>query len=267
LMKQLQGLYGYTDRQLDTAPNYREFLSLNCLTPEQHWKQRRFWGTYLGPSLSLIPPERLVSTGRRVEVFTQGVQDTVTTLEPLARSRGLSLQVVFLAAYSKVHARLLYGMDSTEGGDIAFGIYLANRGLPVEGILDLTAPTLNLVPLRVLAPLKTPTVDIARRIQADLQDISSIQNCGVGLWEIENWTGLKFNCFVNFLKLPHSDPLPNRDNKSSFELAPLGQRNSRREVVENRKEDFVEPKALKSNAVKDAYLVSSLRPQKRLASI
>jgi ferricrocin synthase len=270
LMKQLQGLYGYPNLQPDTVSNYREFLSLNCLTPEQHRKQKGFWENYLGSSLSLIPPERLASTDKRVEVFTPGVQDTLATLEPLARSRGLSLQVVFLAAYSKVHAKLLYRTDSTEGGDVAFGIYLANRGLPVEGILDLTAPTLNLVPLRVVEPLKTSITDIARMIQADLQNISSIQNSGVGLWEIENWTGLKFNCFLNFLKLPdstESNPTPNRDNKIPLELVPLERRSPRRQVVETRKEGFVEPKALKSNAVKDAYLVSSLFTLKKTISL
>jgi len=97
--------------------------------------------------------------------------------------------------------------------DSVIGIYLASRAASPT----LQAPTLCILPLRVRV-LKTTTkpieavdtgedhnVDIfallaaARTIQADLQRISATEIAGTSLWEIKKWTGVRVDCFVNFL--------------------------------------------------------------------
>ncbi|KAH0551393.1 hypothetical protein GP486_007392, partial [Trichoglossum hirsutum] len=255
LMQQLRHLYDRPEEEISTTPKHEDFLALSYISPEQHCGRRKFWKTYLDSSRSLMPSKPAARRCQRVEVFEPGIQDAGTTLESVARSRGLSVHAMFLAAYSKVHAKLLDGTDSVgENGNVAFGIYLANRGLPIEGLSTLPAPTLNLVPLRTIAPMESSIINIAKSIQADLQDISSMQNSGVGLWEVEEWTGLKFNCFVNFLKLP--DLNGEGESQNSFELAAPKRKSPRREVVEPRTEDFVEPKALKGNMVRDVYMPS-----------
>jgi hypothetical protein len=108
----------------------------------------------------------------------------------------------------------------------------------------------------VKVPLRNTLLESAIRIQSDLQDIGSVENSSVGLWEIADWTGVKVETFVNFLKLPEGDDDSTGGIKIREECADLTESWSR--VVEPPMQQFVEPDELKEkNIVKDAYLVSS----------
>ncbi|KAM7186144.1 non-ribosomal peptide synthetase [Rhypophila sp. PSN 637] len=89
--------------------------------------------------------------------------------------------------------------------DVVFGVYLANR-TDFESTDGLSHyPTLCLVPLRVRVSRAKSLIELAIEIQEDLHMISSAENVGVGLWEIQQWTGLVVHSFVNFLSFPGSD--------------------------------------------------------------
>ncbi|KAF2205603.1 nonribosomal peptide synthetase-like protein 2 [Delitschia confertaspora ATCC 74209] len=197
LMRQLQDLCN--GKQLPPQPNtLRNFLA--ATTNETVLaKRREFWTSYLkGVSQASLPQPSQIS-GARTEVFTPALIPSIHSLEQLSRKHGLSVQSLFVAVYSKIYAALLHTPDAQ---DVVIGIYLANRSHAISGLSSAAVPTVNLVPLRVSAPLGTSLVDAAAQIQYDIQEISGMTNASVGLWEIEQWTGVKVDTFVNFLKLP-----------------------------------------------------------------
>ncbi|KAI9821381.1 MAG: hypothetical protein M1832_003388 [Thelocarpon impressellum] len=175
-----------------------EFLTHNIAHSDAE-KRKSFWSRHLyGAKSTLIQPENATAFNEpRVEIFRPSFLDAaaVQRLEADARHQGVSTQAVFLAAHARTYARL------TQGSDAVFGIYLANRSFSLEGVSTFLAPTLNLVPLRVVDTSR-PLLAIARSIIEDLQAIGSVQNACVSLAEVAAWTGVRVNCFVNFLKLP-----------------------------------------------------------------
>jgi hypothetical protein len=76
----------------------------------------------------------------------------------------------------------------------------------LEGLLDLAAPTLNIVPLRVRDVVRRSIIDLAGEIQSDLQRIGHAENSCVSLIEIDEWTGVRLDTFVNFLRDPDLAP-------------------------------------------------------------
>lgn len=133
----------------------------------------------------------------RVAEFKKGVLGDVSTLKAAASARGIGIQSIFFAAYARVLS------TNHQSSDIVFGVYLANRAAFVETLQSVPCPTLSIVPLRVhVGSLDESVIDIARRVQDDLGQISTWENASVGLWEVEAWTGVKMDSFVNFLSLP-----------------------------------------------------------------
>jgi hypothetical protein len=162
-------------------------------------QRKTFWTGYLsGISLNHLKPPSVPSASR-IEIFKPHLLPSVTALETQARKHGLTTQYLFLATYAKLYARLT---STPSSSDVVIGLYLANRSLPISNLHDAPVPTVNLVPLRVSAPQESDMFDVAAQIQYDIQEISAPANASVGLWEIAEWTGLKVDTFVNFLKLP-----------------------------------------------------------------
>ncbi|KAL0265124.1 NRPS protein [Diplodia seriata] len=239
-------------------------------SPAAASKRQDFWSTYFKdatPTARLQQP-RSPRPGR-VSVFKPdicGSTSTVATLEAAAMKQGINVQSLFLAAYARLYARLTTDGDSPEkeaaGRDAVFGIWLANRSHAIDGLADVAAPTVNLVPLRVRAPLTTNAFELAKKIQEDLRTIGDgVENAGTGLWEVERWTGVKVDSFVNFLKLP--------EGEDEADKGGAGGRVRVREVdsgdmkegwsrVEKSDEagPFEVPAELRNNVVGDAYLHS-----------
>ncbi|KAG0133500.1 hypothetical protein HOY82DRAFT_640839 [Tuber indicum] len=147
--------------------------------------QRTFWTRYLSESSSTCAPEKTHSTSppeKRVALFQPRALSNVARLERECRRH------------------------------VIFGIYLSNRHLPVADLETLAAPTLNTVPIRVSAPGNKSTIEAARQIQDDLMTIGDPENSVISLWRIMEWTGIRVDCFFNFLKLPGSSAWnPNDD--------------------------------------------------------
>lgn len=241
-------------------PQTSAFTSLLSMSMgENRIKRKVFWTSYLQDisGRSLIQPDD--ATRARAEHFLPNVLPDIKDLDELGRNNGLSMQSLFFAAYARLYAALVSkpetGLQNASSGDVIIGIYLANRSHAIEGLSGVAAPTVNLVPLRVKVPLRNTLLESAIRIQSDLQDIGSVENSSVGLWEIADWTGVKVETFVNFLKLPEGDDDSTGGIKIREECADLTESWSR--VVEPPMQQFVEPDELKEkNIVKDAYLVS-----------
>ncbi|KAF1921200.1 hypothetical protein BDU57DRAFT_40928 [Ampelomyces quisqualis] len=160
--------------------------------------RKLFWIKYLEGFDQSHLPQPTGALGTRTEIFKPALL-TIKSLENTARRCGVSIQALFLAAYAVVYARLV---NEPKERDVVFGIYLANRSVSIAGIEGAAIPTVNLLPLRVRAPLGHRLTDVAQQIQRDVQRIGERANACASLFEISAWTGVKVDSFVNFLTLP-----------------------------------------------------------------
>lgn len=204
LVNQLQELYRNPTASFQSEPQFEDFLAAGLIDPSQK-VAKSFWSTYLSKSEHPLLPqfEDNTSYARRYQ-FTPSLIPSTENLFAVSKHHGISIQALFFTAYARVHAFLLSRLGFPNK-DIVFGIYLANRSHPIEDLPNLASPTLNLVPLRVSHVLCTSILESANKVQRDLHFIGSVENSGVGLWEIFDWTGLTVDCFVNFLSLPSGE--------------------------------------------------------------
>lgn len=195
-------------------PNFVAFVN-----SQDHQKQSSFWRKYLDGSASTLVPLKHPDMKRsvRTEVYRPGALCNSSLLDNRCRTEGVSVHSVFLAAYAKVYAHHLGLRDgpARQRDDVVIGIYLSNRHLPVPNLASMTAPTLNIVPVRIRSPRTIPLIELARQIQEDLVEIGSPSNAVVGLWQIEKWTGVKVDCFFNFLKTLGG---PDEDNRGKDKM-------------------------------------------------
>lgn len=200
---------------------FAEFSAIGA-SQSAHDRRKFFWTKYLAgvSPRRLIQPTSLPSA--KTEVFIPAIIPQVQNFEVLARKNGVSLHALIIAAYAKIYVDLT---STPKNSDIVFGIYLANRSLDIPNITHARIPTVNLVPLRVAAPLQSSLLDIAKQIQSDIEVISRAENAAVGLWEINEWTGITVDTWVNFLKLPEKEIFASREeeerNKTSSAKRPL----------------------------------------------
>jgi hypothetical protein len=169
---------------------------------------RVFWTNYLASDKDIPtkhPPASFAS--RKVQHYRPKLLGSIIEAEGKSNERGLSFQSLFLATYAFVRAKLVSPGRIGTGFPkaVTIGVYLANRSLDIEGLLELTHPTFNVVPLRIEISVDASVFDVARNIQRDLRKIGQIENCGVSLYEIYEWTGVRIDSCVNFLKLPERE--------------------------------------------------------------
>lgn len=212
IMAQLQEIYHCQIRSFQAQSQMEDFIAVG-LTDASQKARRRFWSTYLGESENPVFPLAEHDFGWivRQSQFMTGLIPSTQRLFAIAKLHGVSIQAIFFAAFARIHASHLSKVGVQIGKDIVFGIYLANRSHPIEGLTTLASPTLNLVPLRIKDVLSTSVVESAKTVQQDLHALSTPDNSGVGLWEISDWAGVVIDCFVNFLSLPGEADDENND--------------------------------------------------------
>ncbi|KAJ5042323.1 uncharacterized protein L3040_004875 [Drepanopeziza brunnea f. sp. 'multigermtubi'] len=200
LVDELQSLY--RGEQLNPPDQDFKTFVAQSLSASSPTTMKERWTSYLGDKPSPLFPETLSSTSHNSQTEVYEPSIAIKPLKPLAQEVGVSVDVLFLAATSKLFARSL---QTTTIPSITFGIYLANRAPFGSDLSTLAAPTLNLLPLRVRAPLDRSIEDIAREIQRDIHVIGSKEMVGASLAEIYEWTGNRVNFFVNIIKSSGSD--------------------------------------------------------------
>ncbi|KAK6003449.1 hypothetical protein QM012_009220 [Aureobasidium pullulans] len=210
--------------------------------------RKTFWTEYLqGVQHSQLEPDPSPSA-RHIEVYDPRAMSDMAKFENELRKQGLSLQSVFFAAYARAYS---YNTDPT-AKDVIIGIYLANRS-HLDDLPNLAAPTLNLVPLRVRSPTKTSLAELAKQIQKDLQSIGAQDNSSVGLWEIEAWTGVTIDTFVNFVKIPDNDDVSRKQAVVMDEKAEEHRTEKRSHVADAIADKFVVPKELQHVDLERTY--------------
>ncbi|KAF2473073.1 uncharacterized protein BDR25DRAFT_282295 [Lindgomyces ingoldianus] len=210
LMQQLQDLSNGVSSTLSPVTKvFSKFLASSFISSSMP-KRKAFWSNYLYGIAQQQPllPQPFTPSTSKIEIFKRQLLPA-TRLDSLARQHGLSTQSVFFAIYARLYASLV---PTPSDRDVVIGIYLANRSHPsIPTLAQSAIPTVNLVALRVSKPLEMEVWDTAAQIQYDIQEISMVENAGVGLWEVREWTGVKVDTFVNFLKLPESEKDKDRE--------------------------------------------------------
>ncbi|KAK1835667.1 non-ribosomal peptide synthetase [Podospora conica] len=219
---------------------------------ERFWTREGFWTEYLGGAITQPHPTSKTGDNTRVSTFCKSVLPSISHLKSACSKRGLSIQALFFAAYAKFLASSnVTGITATEpkaARDVIFGIYLANRieGSSAADLLP-TYPTLALVPLRVHfgSEQEESLLDVAERVQRNLHDISDPTNVAVGLWEIQEWTGVVVDSFVNFLGATSGSHMGGGGMVEFIE--------PKNDQGAESTEKFREPEELAGNMVRDAY--------------
>lgn len=144
----------------------------------------------------------------RVNLFRPSVLIVADALETFARKQRLSLQALFFAAYAKAYAALTSSTEQhiapSGSKDVLLGIYMSNRA-HVSGSESLPAPLVNIVPLVVRSAEQRELLDAARAVQADLNEIGSMENSAISMHELKSWAGQTVDTIVNFLKTPETE--------------------------------------------------------------
>ncbi|KAK5109039.1 hypothetical protein LTR62_007587 [Meristemomyces frigidus] len=258
-----------------TPPSVKA-LDFHALSIEQQSqaRQKAFWSSYLADvkPCGLAQPIR-TARQNRVELFEPGLYSDIAGLEGLARRESVTIQALLFAAYAKIYAKLASShasfakqtsvpIDSRSADDIVIGIYLANRS-HLPDLDALAYPTLNLVPLRVRRPLEYTTIASAKQIQNDLREIGTAENSSVGLWQIAEWTGVKIDTFVNFLKIPETSARRNDGGLVGQSRVVLREMSGIKEAAYARvvklddvDGEFVAPSGLQTLQVADAFQFS-----------
>jgi amino acid adenylation domain-containing protein len=203
LINQLKNLCNDVEAVSPPSPGlqfaFRQLIATS--TSQSAVQQRRaFWTHYLRDinDQHLLPQPSAPPT-RKTEVFKSGLLSDIGGIEVFARKNGVTTQALFFAVYAKLYASLTRTLATK---DVVLGVYLANRSHPIPDIAQAAIPTVNLVPLRITAPLGKELVDVARQVQDGISQISGLVNAGVSLHEVAEWTGVRVDTLVNFLKLP-----------------------------------------------------------------
>ncbi|ODH26883.1 hypothetical protein ACO22_04378 [Paracoccidioides brasiliensis] len=201
-----------TNRQVSCKVDISELIVYQHIKSPIQMREK-FWRKYLTPDIDMeqqrIPPPNLNPPMNvdMIQIYRKSLVKDINKLEKLGRVHGVSAQALFLAVYAKVHASNIIPSSLNTikiPRNLVIGVYLANRSHSLDGLPQLIAPTLNIVPLRISieGDGKWPIFDMAQTIQRDLHEVGRVENSCVSLIEISDWTGVRVDTFVNFIKLP-----------------------------------------------------------------
>ncbi|KAJ5498446.1 AMP-dependent synthetase/ligase [Penicillium expansum] len=161
--------------------------------------------------------------------YRPGLVSNMASVEKVAKRQGLSIQTVFLAVYARVHLQEFGAAETVDDAGshrrLIVGLYLANRSHSIEGLAESVIPTVNIVPLRLddkLSDSNETLLDAARRIQTEINEISRPEYSGVSLVKIAEWTGVRIDTCVNFLRLPEQElKAPSNGDRAKFSLTAI----------------------------------------------
>jgi amino acid adenylation domain-containing protein len=234
------------------------------LTEENLFARRQFWTEYLSGieslSLHFRQQQEEEEPDSRISLIRPTALHGVSSISNLCKTKGISLQALFFAAYAQFLASVAVTNGKDKPDRVVFGIYLANRAEDSDPASTFY-PFLRLLPLRVVLRSDASLVEIAVEVQRDIHAICAPVNAEVGLWEIKDWTGVTVDSFVNFLGTP---VLPNEgkeENGVRLEVVGESVTNmvpSPAELGHEYKESAVQQ--LAENPVRDTFPVSSRVP-------
>ncbi|KAG9237778.1 peptide synthetase [Amylocarpus encephaloides] len=195
IVSELQALYLGHDLPYSPSPSSFKTFVGHSLNPSLLETRTETWIAYLKDAPKQHHLNSPGSSAKKVNIYHPNIP--IQSLRSLARSLSISLDSLLLASTAIQYAHHL-GLPPTS--NLVLGIYLSNRAPYGEDLSALAAPTLNLLPLSVKAPLGRGMKEIAREIQSDITKIGEAAMVGASLEGIYTWTGIRVGCWVNILK-------------------------------------------------------------------
>ncbi|KAI1007381.1 Nonribosomal peptide synthase [Podosphaera aphanis] len=217
LLHELETLY-HGDKSDPPLLQFSTFVAQSILnarptTTDAHWK------AYLKSENLSSQSINSSFTMQRTGVFIAAA--IIQNVKQRARELGSSVDSLFLAALAKIEAqRLQHTAPSTSIG-VVMGVYLANRAPFGEDLSELVAPTLNVLPLFVRAPLEKSLASLALEIQGDLRKITGRDMVSATLAQIYEWTGVRVNFVINILKSSTKLTLARHRGRGAASVTPL----------------------------------------------
>ncbi|TGO63093.1 hypothetical protein BCON_0015g00220 [Botryotinia convoluta] len=217
LFKKLMAWYNHSDtmaRSTSTiAKNRWKTFVATAIQEKNKPSVRDQWVEYLGMAPSSQPSPDLdlefevigpgIRKPSRVEVFKPGVP--AKGVKPRAQNAGVSIDHILIVLASIVLNDQQNKNDEDAEEDLIVGLYLANRFPFSQNLSTMMAPTLNLLPIKIVPMDRNEDDDLAiselaKNVQKDLAKISRGGMANVGLDEVYQWTGVKVHGWINIVK-------------------------------------------------------------------
>lgn len=202
LISELQALYQNREVSTPQTKSFKHFVAQSIAASST---SKEKWMNYLSNSdETLFSAQEKINDPKTSRTEIYHPSNPISDLKAKAQQAGVSIDALFLAGLAKILATTI--SQSLECGSkdkpdqVIFGIYLSNRAPFGSDLSSLSAPTLNLLPLRVDRPSARSIEKIASDIQRDLNVIGSKEMVGASLAEIYEWTSVRVDCFVNILR-------------------------------------------------------------------
>ncbi|KAF7947441.1 hypothetical protein EAE96_008529 [Botrytis aclada] len=217
LFKRLMAWYNHSDAMARSTPTiaknrWKKFVA-TAIQEKNNPSVRDQWIEYLGTPSSRQPSSDLdlefevigpgIRKSSRVEVFKPGVPAKGVKIR--ARNAGVSIDHILIVLASTVLNDHQNKYDEDAEKDLIVGLYLANRFPFSQNLSTMMAPTLNLLPIKIVPMDRNEDddlviSDLAKNVQKDLAKISRGGMANVGLDEIYQWTGVKVHGWINIVK-------------------------------------------------------------------
>ena len=198
---------------------YRGFAAQSLLDSRKP-SVKEFWTKYLAGASHLVfrkTDRGYDRAAQRLSRFRPAFVPGAQILVKIAKARGVTLPALFLATYAQAlrrHTQQSGVKEIGNGGRLTIGTYIANRGHGLEELTNF--PTVNLLPVVVDTTL--PPFESAAQVQTDLIEISAASNVSVSLHQIEHWTGVRVDNFVNWVQLPEQDDADDGKLRDRFRI-------------------------------------------------
>ena len=189
---------------IQSPPRFDSFIdhtmrSLHTDGEEVYWRKSldNCQQTFLQPLITQpdIPPGAKSKKSNTTFIPIKSAISKLHSLETACRQISTSLPTIILLAYARALAR------HTSVTNPTFGLYQAGRSASFNGIDQLCAPCLNLLPVVIPEALDRPALESAQRLQSDLAERVEFEQSY--LHEVLEWVGCGgkplFNTFVNIL--------------------------------------------------------------------
>ena len=184
---------------------FREYV--NWLRKQSDAEQERFWATELKDVRPTRLPTRTlaeVEDSERVEdVYERELSAEMSqSVDGLARSLGVSTNVVYQSAWSVLLARV------SNASEVTYGVTTSGRTAPLEDVARRVGPFANALPIRIRIPSDaTPLSEWLLSFQDKQLEIQQYEYCS--LLDIMGWAGLSaernlMEAVFSFLNIPIS---------------------------------------------------------------
>jgi hypothetical protein len=153
----------------------------------------------LGPSRSLPSVVHPIPSHKATRMYD--LVFGLSALQTRAMERNLPLHMVLLACWAKTQAKC----SDANRHEVVFGLIHSGRGL--DGVEDIGAPCINMLPVYVRNVLQYDAFVVAKALQADLKSRSAVVEQS-RLRDVSSWVGAPgkplFHYLVNILMVPSS---------------------------------------------------------------